>query len=75
MLIEAFGPKTFFAATAALQLGFAVNVIWRPLTDSRQPEGDKQGFVAMPANATGHMATELHKHGNAGEKKIARQPS
>ncbi|WP_454274285.1 MFS transporter [Roseovarius sp. MBR-154] len=75
ILIEAFGPATFFAAAAALQFGFAAYVIWRLLTDSRQPEGDKQGFVAMPANATSHMATDLHKHGTADDRKFADQTS
>ena len=75
ILIEAFGPATFFAAAAALQFGFAAYVIWRLLTDSRQPEGDKQGFVAMPANFTSHMAAELHKHGTADDREFASQTS
>lgn len=71
ILIDAFGPATIFAAVAALQLGFAACVIWRLLTDSRQPEGDKQGFVAMPAISTSHMATELHNHRTADDRKFA----
>ncbi|MGB0498431.1 MAG: MFS transporter [Rubricella sp.] len=61
-VMETYGPEAFFWSTAALQGGFAAYVIWRLLTDRQKRSDEKPLFVAMPANATSHMATELHRH-------------
>ncbi|MEL6101177.1 MAG: MFS transporter [Pseudomonadota bacterium] len=75
IVMETLGPAFFFTSASALQLGFAAYVAWRLLIDRRQPEAGKQAFVAMPANATSHMATELHRHGPAEDQKFLESTS